>query len=345
MRKTPKQQHNMKAKAIVFRGVRQIELCEVSLKDLSSTDVLVETWWSSISTGTEKMAYNGLIPSWPFIFPFIPGYESVGKIIKVGDHVNQSLIGKFAYVAGSFGYVGVNAAFGGASEYIVCPVEAITVLDNIDDPKCGIALPLGATALHIVDLAQVKDKKVLVLGQGAVGLLAVELAKLMGAELVAATEPHATRLGLSSADLKVNPEKEDVAVALAGHEFDVLIDSTGIMSAIDTGLRFLKFHGVVVFGGYYQKINIDYSQAFQKELSFMAAKQWAKGDLERVRELIGEGKLKAQRIFTHQHTVEDDISEAYLQAFSDPDCLKMILLWKTGTQQENTSKCPVTGES
>ena len=46
----------MKAKAIVFRGVRQIELCEVSLKSLSSTDVLVETYWSSISTGTEKMA-------------------------------------------------------------------------------------------------------------------------------------------------------------------------------------------------------------------------------------------------------------------------------------------------
>jgi 3-hydroxyethyl bacteriochlorophyllide a dehydrogenase len=319
----------MKAKAIVFRGVRQIELSEVSLKPVSSTDVLVETYWSSISTGTEKMAYNGLIPSWPFIFPFIPGYESVGKIIEVGDHVNQSLIGKFAYVAGSFGYEGVNAAFGGASEYIVCPVESITVLDNLENPECGIALPLGATALHIVDLAQVKNKKVLVLGQGAVGILAVELAKLMGAELVAATDTQKNRLNYSTADLKVNAETDDVSAALAGHEFDVLIDSTGIMSAIDTGLRFLKFHGVVLLGGYYQRINIDYSQAFQKELSFIAAKQWAKGDLERVRELIAQNKLNAERIFTHQHTVEDDISSAYLQAFNDPDCLKMILIWKT----------------
>ncbi len=325
----------MKAKAIVFRGVREIELCEVSLKPLSSTDVLVETYWSSISTGTEKMAYNGLIPSWPFIFPFIPGYESVGKIIQAGNHVNQSLIGKFAYVAGSFGYEGVNAAFGGASEYIVCPVESITVLDNIDNPKCGIALPLGATALHIVDLAQVKNKKVLVLGQGAVGILATELAKHMGAKLVAATDTQKNRLNYSSADLRVNAETDDVSAALAGHEFDVLIDSTGIMSAIDTGLRFLKFHGVVLFGGYYQRINIDYSQAFQKELSFIAAKQWAKGDLERVRELIAQKKLNAERIFTHQHTVEDDISSAYLQAFNDPDCLKMILLWKTNSKQDD----------
>ncbi len=319
----------MKAKAIVFRGVRQIELSEVSLKALSSTDVLVETYWSSISTGTEKMAYNGLIPSWPFIFPFIPGYETVGKIIEVGDHVNQSLIGKFAYVAGSFGYEGVNAAFGGASEYIACPVESITLLDNLENPECGIALPLGATALHIVDLAQVKNKKVLVLGQGAVGILAVELAKLMGAKLVAATDTQKNRLNYSTADLKVNAETDDVSAALAGHEFDVLIDSTGIMSAIDTGLRFLKFHGVVLLGGYYQRINIDYSQAFQKELSFIAAKQWAKGDLERVRELIAQHKLKAERIFTHRHTIEDDISEAYLQAFNDPECLKMILVWKT----------------
>ena len=109
------------------------------------------------------------------------------------------------------------------------------------------------------------------------------------------------------------------------------------MSAIDTGLRFLKFHGVVLLGGYYQRINIDYSQAFQKELSFIAAKQWAKGDLERVRELIAQHKLNAERIFTHQHTVEDDISSAYLQAFNDPDCLKMILLWKTSTEQNDNA--------
>ena len=324
----------MKAKAIVFTSVRQIELCDVTLKPLSSTDVLVETWWSSISTGTEKMAYNGLIPSWPFIFPFIPGYETVGRIVQVGEHVSQSLIGKFAYVAGSFGYEGVNAAFGGASEHIACPVDSITVLDNIDHPESGIALPLGATALHIVDLGQVEGKKVLVLGQGAVGILAAELAQLMGARLVAATEPNKNRLGLSTADLKVNPESEDVSAALAGHEFDVLIDSTGIMSAIDTGLRFLKFQGTVIFGGYYQRINIDYSQAFQKELSFIAAKQWAKGDLDRVRELIAQKKLNAERIFTHRHIVDNTITEAYLQAFTDQDCLKMILLWEPAMQQE-----------
>jgi bacteriochlorophyllide a dehydrogenase len=332
----------MKAKAIVFRGPKQVELSEVTLKPLSSTDVLVETWWSSISTGTEKMAYNGLIPSWPFIFPFIPGYETVGKIIKAGEHVNQGLIGRFAYVAGSFGYEGVNAAFGGASEYIVCPVESITTLDEIENPKCGIALPLGATALHIVDLARVEGKKVLVLGQGAVGILAAELAKHMGATLVAATEPHQHRLDLSSADLKVNPDTEDVSVALAGHEFDVLIDSTGVMSAIDLGLRFLKFHGVVVFGGYYQRMNIDYSQAFQKELSFIAAKQWAKGDLERVRELIRQRKLNAERIFTHRETVGSDITKAYIQAFSDQNCLKMVLNWKPD-EQADPKACDVTG--
>ena len=334
----------MNAKAIVFSGVRQIELCDVTLKALSSTDVLVETWWSSISTGTEKMAWNGLIPSWPFIFPFIPGYETVGKIIEAGDHVNQSLIGKFAYVAGSFGYEEVNAAFGGASEYIVCPVEAITVLDNMENPQSGIALPLAATALHIVDLAEVQNKKVLVLGQGAVGILAAELAQLMGARLVAVTEPNKKRLRLSTANLKVNPDTEDVAAALAGHEFDILIDSTGIMSAIDTGLRFLKFQGTVIFGGYYQRINIDYSQAFQKELSFIAAKQWAKGDLERVRELIAQHKLNAERIFTHQHAVDEHITDAYKKAFTNPDCMKMILLWKTGIKQDE-SRCPITGES
>ncbi len=334
----------MKSKAIVFSGVRQVSLSEVTLKPLSSTDVLVETYWSSISTGTEKMAYNGLIPSPPFIFPFIPGYETVGKIIEAGDHVNQNLIGKFAYVAGSFGYTDVNAAFGGASQYIACPVDSITILDAISNPQCGIALPLGATALHIVDLAKVEDKKVLILGQGAVGILAAELAHHMGAKLVAATEPHQRRLNYSPANLKINPNTDDVSAALAGHEFDVLIDSTGIMSAIDTGLRFLKFHGVVIFGGYYQRMNIDYSQAFQKELSFIAARQWAHGDLERVRDLISAKKLNAERIFTHQCEVDENITSIYMQAFSDPDCLKMILHWKPETKEQE-SACYLTGNT
>jgi len=334
----------MKSKAIVFSGVQQVSLAEVTLKPLSSTDVLVETYWSSISTGTEKMAYNGLIPSPPFIYPFIPGYETVGKIIDAGEHVNQSLIGKFAYVAGSFGYSDVNAAFGGASQFIACPVDSITILDAIANPQCGIALPLGATALHIVDLANVKNRKVLILGQGAVGILAAELARHMGAKLVAATEPHQNRLKYSPADLKVNPETEDVSAALAGHEFDVLIDSTGIMSAIDTGLRFLKFHGMVIFGGYYQRINIDYSQAFQKELSFIAARQWAQGDLERVRDLIAVKKLNAEKIFTHQCQVDENITSIYMQAFSDPDCLKMILHWKPEAEEQK-SACFLAGNT
>ena len=318
----------MKSKAIVFTGVRRIEVKNVTLKPVTTTDVQIETYWSSISTGTEKMAFEGLIPSPPFIFPFIPGYETVGKITKVGAHVNENLIGKYAYIAGSFGYEDVNAAFGGASQFVVCPVESITVLEGIDDPKCGIALPLGATALHFMDLAEITGKKVLVLGQGAVGILAVQLAKHMGASLVAATEPYQNRLNYSSADLKVNPSTQDVSAALAGNEFDILIDSTGVMSAIETGLRFLKFHGKVIFGGYYQRMNIDYSQAFEKELSFVAARQWAKGDLLRVKELIKDNKLQARKIFTHSRSVNTDLTEAYHQAFNNPDCLKMVLNWK-----------------
>ena len=107
-----------------------------------------------------------------------------------------------------------------------------------------------------------------------------------------------------------------------------MIDSTGVMSAIETGLRFLKFHGKVIFGGYYQRMNIDYSQAFEKELSFVAARQWAKGDLLRVKELIKANKLQAKKIFTHSRAVDIDLAEAYHQAFNDPDCLKMVLNWK-----------------
>ncbi|NTV46112.1 MAG: chlorophyll synthesis pathway protein BchC, partial [Chlorobiales bacterium] len=110
----------MKSKAVVFSGPGKIELREVSLRPMNPDDVILETYWSSISAGTEKMLLNGRLPSMQMTrYPVIPGYETVGKIIKRGQSVPEHFEGKFVYVSGSLGYTDVNAAFGGASQYIV----------------------------------------------------------------------------------------------------------------------------------------------------------------------------------------------------------------------------------
>ncbi len=319
----------MKSKAVVFYAPEQLELRDVALRELGSDDVLIETYWTSISAGTEKMLFQGKLPPMQMTsYPVIPGYETVGKIIQKGEHVPESALNTFVYVSGSLGYVGVNAAWGGASQFIVSPFHKTIRVDSIREVWLGLALPLGATALHAVDLAEVSRKKVLVLGQGAVGLLVAELAKHFGAELVIATDLNAERLAQSAANIRIKINEHNLTDALSGLLCDVVIDCTGSMKAIEQSFAHLAMNAKVILAGFYQRIDLPYHIAFMKELMFVAAKQWRLGDLERVRDLIAREKINAKKIFTHHSSAFNGIVEAYQTAFNDPSCLKMVLNWK-----------------
>ncbi len=324
----------MKSKAVVFYAPEQLELRDVELRELGPDDVLIETYWTSISAGTEKMLFQGKLPAMPMTsYPVIPGYETVGKIIQKGERVPDTALGSFVYVSGSLGYLGVNAAWGGASAYIVSPFHKTIQVDSIRDVSLGLALPLGATALHAVDLAEVSRKKVLVLGQGAVGLLVVELAKHFGAELIVATDLNAERLAHSSASLcvHIDPQRpNDYALtdALSGMLCEAVIDCSGSMQAIEQSLAHLTMNAKVVLAGFYQRLDLPYHMAFMKELTFIAAKQWRLGDLERVRDLIAREKINVKKIFTHRSSAFNGLHDAYQTAFNDPTCLKMVLSWK-----------------
>ncbi len=319
----------MKSKAIVFYAPERLELREVELRELGSDDVLIETHWTSISAGTEKMLFQGKLPPMQMTsYPVIPGYETVGKIIQKGENVPDSALNTFVYVSGSLGYIGVNAAWGGASSHIVSPFHKTIRVDNISDVSLGLALPLGSTALHAVDLAEVSRKKVLVLGQGAVGLLVAELAKHFGAELVIVTDLNAVRLAQSSANIRVKADEQNLNDVLSGLLCDVVIDCTGSMKAIEQSFPHLTMNAKVILAGFYQRIDLPYHLAFMKELTFIAAKQWRVGDLERTRDLIAREKINVRKIFTHQSSAFNGIEQAYHTAFNDPNCLKMVLNWK-----------------
>jgi 3-hydroxyethyl bacteriochlorophyllide a dehydrogenase len=318
----------MKSKAVVFSSPGSIELREVGLRPLSNEDVLIQTKWSSISAGTEKMLLDGHLPSMHMTsYPVIPGYETVGKIVECGQDVSKSYLDKYVYVSGSLGYTDVNAAFGGSSQFIVSPLHKVTLLDELPEPIVGIALPLGATAIHAVELADIKDKKVIVIGQGAVGLLVCEFARAFGAQCVVATDLNESRLSKSVADIKIDVSKTGLSDVLPTMDYDVIIDCSGSMKAIEDTLRYLKMHGSVVFGGYYERVDLKYEQIFMKELKLICAKQWAMGDLDRVRDFMAKELINFKAIFTHSASAWNDIASHYDTAFNDPSCLKMVLSW------------------
>ncbi|MEL7434001.1 MAG: zinc-binding alcohol dehydrogenase, partial [Chloroflexota bacterium] len=254
-------------RAVVIPQAGLVELQDVHLKGVGPDDVVVETAFTSISAGTERMLLAGQMPHPMLQLPVVPGYETVGRVVQVGDNVADDLQDSWVYVGGAQCYDGVNAAWGGQSSRLITAGQRVVPLGDVN-PRQGVLLALSATALHGVDVLNVEaGQRVLVIGQGPVGQIAARIAKQRGA-WVAVSDLNNTRLGLSEADLVVNAEESNLAEAI-GEPVDAIIEASGSMGALTSALSLLGNGGTVLLLGYYQKLDLPYMPLFLKEAKLL----------------------------------------------------------------------------
>ncbi len=160
--------------------------------------------------------------------PFSPAGEIAGVVDALGPGVGRLQVGQ--RVCGFLGW-------GGAREYTIAKAAALApVPDRVsDEVAAGISVTYG-TAMHgLVDRGRLKaGETVAVLGaSGGAGLGAVELAKLLGAKVVAAAS-SAEKLAVCTAhgaDAVINYAAEDLKQALrdatGGKGPDVIYDCVG----------------------------------------------------------------------------------------------------------------------
>jgi NADPH2:quinone reductase len=159
--------------------------------------------------------------------PFVPGSEFSGVIGAVGDGVNGVAVGDHVY----------GATFVGAyAEQIVVNAASVNVIPASVDLRDAAAFSVAhTTAMHTLrTIAELQPgESVLVLGAaGGVGLASVELATLMGGEVVAAaSSPEKLELCAKyGAVAGIDYTKEDLktrAKELTGGGAGVVVDPVG----------------------------------------------------------------------------------------------------------------------
>ena len=71
--------------AVVLEQPRRVSLERLALDEPAAADVTVETRWSGVSAGTERLLFTGRMPAFPGMgYPLVPGYESVGQVVDAG---------------------------------------------------------------------------------------------------------------------------------------------------------------------------------------------------------------------------------------------------------------------
>ena len=112
----------MKAKAIVFEAPQSLSVRELELAPMGPRDLEVAVSFSGISTGTERLLWDGTMPPFPGLsYPLVPGYETVGTVAQMGAEVTGLSLGDLVFLPGSYAFQGVQNIFGGSGSRLVVP--------------------------------------------------------------------------------------------------------------------------------------------------------------------------------------------------------------------------------
>ena len=309
------------ATAVVFESPGNLSLREVGLPDCDATDCLVEIDYSGISTGTERLLWDGRMPHFPGLnYPLVPGYESVGRVIDAGSE-SKIKAGSVVFVPGSRGFEDVAGLFGGAARKLVIDSARLVQLQP-DTGSEGVLLALIATAVHAIKRFENDALPQLVVGHGVLGRLVARICQSLGAEDLRVWEQDPARRD-SGTPYPVLDPKDDTA-----SRYERICDVSGDASILETLLPSLSKGGWIVLAGFYHKpIQFDFPIAFMSEATLRIAAEWQPEDLEFARSLLTGNRIEVQDLITHQYTAQD-AAPAYDKAFSDPLCLKMILDWR-----------------
>jgi S-(hydroxymethyl)glutathione dehydrogenase/alcohol dehydrogenase len=161
-------------------------------------------------------------------------------------------------------FIGAFAEYAIVADHQAIPMPKELPFDRACLIGCGVMTGVGA-ALNIAEIAY--GDAVMVIGCGAVGLSAVQGARLAGAGQILAVDLDDDKLALAErvgATGRINPRREDVvAVAKAktgGHGVDVVLEAAGSAASFRTAVEAVRLGGEVVWLG---KVDVENEVAFR----------------------------------------------------------------------------------
>jgi synaptic vesicle membrane protein VAT-1 len=153
-------------------------------REPAADEVAIDVAYSGINFADIQMRL-GLYPDAPKK-PFVPGYEVSGTIAAVGKSVRDVKPGD-EVIAGTY--------FGGYASRVTLPARQVFKLPSGTDLETGAALPVNyfTAELCLFEMARIRkgDRVLVEPATGGVGVLAIQMARHVGAEVTGlTTSPH-----------------------------------------------------------------------------------------------------------------------------------------------------------
>ncbi len=248
-------------KEIVCTAPGKLEWREYREPELASKEVRIHAEFAAAKHGTEMAFFKGYVrqhgpldrtykvfrPGEPHEpYPFHIGNMVVGTVVAAGLEVSKVAVGDRVL------------AYSGFRETVVRDEGRCWKLPPQMSWKSAVCLDPADFALGAIRDGQVRvGDAVAIFGLGAIGLMAVQIAKVAGAALIIAVDPLTGRRELAKrfgADLVLDPASCDAGLeikkATEARGADVVIEYSGSRRALQDALRAVAYGGNVVAGAY-----------------------------------------------------------------------------------------------
>ncbi len=336
-------------RALWIREPGQVEVREGPVPEPGHGEILVRTQLTAVSAGTERLFFKGQVPegsevdfSLPALngrleYPLKYGYSAVGVVKAAGPHTDQAWLGRRVF------------AFRPHESHFIChPNDVVPLPDDLPPQDAVFMANLETAVNFMLDGAPLVGEKVVVHGQGVVGLLTTALlAELPLARLIT-LDPAANRRRASlewGADECLDPGRkeagEELRELLASPEpadADLSFEISGAPAALDLALATTGYSGRVVVGAWYGEdpVHLRLGQRFHRSGLKVISSQVSRLDPKhrgrwsasrRLRTaVLAARRLRPSRLITHELPIER-AEEAYDLLDRPEDTVQIVITY------------------
>ena len=302
----------MKAARLV--GPRRFEFEEAPMPSLNQGEVLVKMEYFSVC-GSDLRTYDRVLPEEEYPLRLGgPCHECVGIVQESRDDrlkPGQRVIALQA---------------GGLLEYAAVPARnAVPVPDDgVDPAKWVLCQPVGTVLYATQQIGTILGKRVVILGQGPIGLSFTDFVARGGAKQVIVADLHDYRLDVArklGATHTLNPTRDNVIEAVreitGGQLADVAIEACGRPETCHQVFEALRMEGTAIIFGIAHDEDVfpfDWNAMTGKLPRMVVTNSARTGNMPdtvaATVDLVSQGRLSLDHLLTHRMGWED-VGRAY----------------------------------
>ena len=317
-----------------FREVNEpLQLEDIPVPGIREDEVLVQVKAVGLCGSDVHIVFEGVTPT-PFT-PITLGHEPSGVVAAMGARVEgweegdrvavtpllfcsscRNCITGHTNVCLERRILGIQAN-GALAEYLAAPAKNLVRLpENVPFTVGAIITDAVATPFQaLAERAALRaGETVAIFGAGGLGLHAVQISRLLGAQKIIVVDPREGQLERAAqmgADLTIDPQQtppvEAIQEATGGLGVDVAAEFVGLQETIAQCVESVVMGGRVVVAGLgADPINIVPPTEFvRKGISFLGSYGFTKRNIEQLVQLAASGRLNLEESITHTFPLEE----------------------------------------